>query len=315
MEPRAKYTFVGSAVLTIAIFIIGFGIWISGDSSGDKKKFTIYFKEQSLDGLQIESAVTLKGIQVGIVKQIELSKNNIEKTQVIVELENKIPVKTDTRAVIKRNILTGFATIDLAESTNQSELLLESPDEEPYPVIPEGRSELSAFAASLPELVSSVNVLVTRVSDFLSENNRISFTNTLSNVETVSNSLVENNEKFGTIVNDFSQLSTNLKDMSGSINKISKKADRSLSEITQDFSSALNSINETSDSIRQDSHTVATTLATSAKLITQNTENMSGSLSEAARALSRAAEGFEDPKAIITGPGKATLGPGEYLKK
>jgi phospholipid/cholesterol/gamma-HCH transport system substrate-binding protein len=314
MESQVKYTFVGLGIIILFSAMLYTLLWLSQDeTAGGRKSYTIYFAEQSLDGLQLESAVTLKGIAVGRVKKIQLSDHNIELVRVLIDVSASTPIKINTHAIIKRNILTGLATIDLAGGTNESPALENIVVGENYPIIPEGQSEFSQFAASIPELVEDVNQVVTRVNNFLSEDNQLSFGKTLKNVETITDSMANSNEKFKDIVADLSDLAKNLREMSTTLTSVSKKAESSISTITNDFSKTLQTVTETAEAIRVDSDELSKSVTTASRLFTQNTDQIADSMSQAAKSLSRTAEGFEDPKSIITGPGKNTLGPGELI--
>ena len=68
MESETHYRRVG-LFLIVSIIITAFClIWFSHFFANDNRnKFSILFKQQSLDGLQKESIVTMRGIKVGVV--------------------------------------------------------------------------------------------------------------------------------------------------------------------------------------------------------------------------------------------------------
>ena len=69
METDARYTLVGLVVLGLIASLAIAVVWLS-HSSGDKSfpRYTIYFKEESPAGLQIDGDVTMRGIKICKVK-------------------------------------------------------------------------------------------------------------------------------------------------------------------------------------------------------------------------------------------------------
>src|SRR5690606_22498720 len=114
MEPESRYTFVGAVVLAlVAITILGY-LWLAGVGSADNfRYYTIHFEQQSLEGMQIGSDVNMRGVKVGRVQEYSISRDNINRVDVVVRVDRETPVSVNTRAVVGRNLVTGIARIDL----------------------------------------------------------------------------------------------------------------------------------------------------------------------------------------------------------
>src|SRR5262249_12081003 len=145
----------------------------------------------SLDGLQINSDVRMKGIKVGSVASLQISKKNIALVKVNIRVDEDTPVKVDTRATIKRNLLTGLATVDLDKSSQESALLTEVKPDEEYPVIPEGRSELDEVAASVPDLIHDASESIKRLNALLSDENVQLVHDIVANVDRVTSAFAK----------------------------------------------------------------------------------------------------------------------------
>lgn len=157
METEAKYTLVGIVVVSVFAALVGAILWMSSDlGKKEMQKYIVYFKESNLSGLEVDSIVTMKGVKVGTISALNISKEDIEKVKVVLEVEEGTPVRENTEAAINRNFLTGLASIDLVHSTQKSPPLSAAPEGEEAPVIKESNSELQAMTNSLSDTLRAI---------------------------------------------------------------------------------------------------------------------------------------------------------------
>jgi phospholipid/cholesterol/gamma-HCH transport system substrate-binding protein len=279
MESHAKYTLVGAVVLTLLGLTIFAALWLS--RAGDTREYTfyaVYFRHHSLAGLQEDSAVTMRGIKVGTVKSLEIATPDVEQVKVVLKIESETPVKTDTEAVVQRNLLTGLAYIDLVRTTANAPLLSVKDGEE-LPVIPEGRSQLDAIASDLPRMIEHFNALVADARGFLTPENQKAAAAILTNLHEISNQFSSNG-------GDLSGFLSNLTKLSGDLDTLVKKIDLRTEELTR----ALKGTSST---------------------ISLETQNISRNLGRAAQGIAQTVERYQDPASLLGGPPPGALGPGE----
>ena len=222
MEPDARYTIVGAFVVGGVVAIVLFILWITETASNESSTdYAIYFKEQNLDGLQINSNVTMKGIKVGSVDSVAIAPTNIEQVRVVVRILDGTPIKADTQATIQRNLLTGLASIDLVGSTQGSGPLEATLPDEPFVVIPAGRSKIEVVAKSLPDVFSNVSSIAERVNAFLSPENQQAFAASLKNIEQVS----------GVFASESSEIKLLIRDMRRALQSFDRLAGTSATEM------------------------------------------------------------------------------------
>src|SRR4051812_14874970 len=114
MEPEARYTAIGAALLVLLVAFAASVVWLTRSGTrADSRHYTIYFERQSLQGLQVGSAVEMRGIPIGRVKRFAFSRGNINRVEVTIRVAGATPVSTNTVAVVERKILTGLAHISL----------------------------------------------------------------------------------------------------------------------------------------------------------------------------------------------------------
>jgi phospholipid/cholesterol/gamma-HCH transport system substrate-binding protein len=315
MESQAKYTLIGSFVVVSAILLVVALLWLSEAGGGrDISYYTVYFKKHSLDGLQTDGDVTMKGIKVGSVAEYHISPKSVEVVVVRLEINSKTPVKTDTRAVIKRNILTGIAYIDLVGSSEKSPLLVRVGVEEVDPVIPEGTSDLDKLAESIPEVIDHLNSIATRINSVLSESNVANVSSSLSNLEKVTRVLGENSTRIENVLINLETSTSQLASASKSVSSFANKSERSLKNVVDESTKTLQGLQKLIATADKRAGEVTTSIMGSSQVFSQEMSSLSQSITEAAGALSRTLEDFEDPRTIITGPRESSLGPGEYLQ-
>ena len=109
--------------ISIFILIVSIGL-ITGSKLLEKKAtYFIRYRDISLTGLEIGSAVKYRGIRIGRIEDIFIDKEDI--TSIIVELtiDSEVPIKEDTKAIITLIGITGLKMIELQGGTNEAEVL------------------------------------------------------------------------------------------------------------------------------------------------------------------------------------------------
>lgn len=314
MDSQAKYGLVGAAVVLSTLMIIAFVLWLSEVGANNQVKyFNVYFKEHSLNGLQTDSDVTMKGIKIGSVVDYQISERDIEQVKVLLKLQESVPIKTDTRAVVKRNLLTGLATVELIGSSQGSIALESVLAGEDYPIIPEGRTDLDVLADSLPDLMSDVSSMVQEASLAFSEENRESLASILANLKKFSDVLATKDEAIGGMIEEVTKLVRELQCISKSLNGVAGNIDEQLNKIGDELNNALMQVSQTTETVGKKTEEVAKSVTNAVDVITLRTEVLSQDVSRAANRITAASEKFEDPRALIAKPGVDELGPGEEL--
>ncbi len=279
MESEARYALVGVVVLALTAALVMSVLWLSGETEDEARTYySVYFRKHSLAGLQENCDVTMRGIKVGSVRYLQIAPDDIELVKVTVEVKASTPVKQDARAVIQRNLLTGVSSIDLIGSTSRAPFIEATPGER-YPVIPEGETTFGAIQDSLPDMIEKGSQALNRANDLLSDDNRAALSATLHNVSLFTGQLAESRVEIVRSLEMVSNLSVRLNEF---VINFDKRAETMFSTVKQ-----------------------------TAESINAEVTAMTRSVSQAANTLSSTLEHYEEPRSLITGPGKNALGPGE----
>lgn len=214
METRAHHILVGLFTLTAGALVLGFILWMSRSGvDRDFQLFDILFQE-AVSGLSVGSPVQYSGIRVGEVDRLRLDPEDPRLVWARVRVSSTAPVKVDTTARLTLLNVTGASGIELSQGRPSSALLTA---EQGVPVI---RAEPSSFArlrVSSDELLASITSLLDRANAILSEENAANFSSVLSNLETFTASM---NDQQDTLQQGLESLARAGEDLSGILQRI-----------------------------------------------------------------------------------------------
>lgn len=190
MEPKTNYLYVGTAVLLLiagAVFVV---LWLTSLRHNElKDNYIVYFREQTLRGLQKGSAVTMRGISIGEVESLHILPTDDAGVRVEISVAADTPIVGNCSAIIERNLLTGLATIEIARVPSSSKAVVKVVPGEVYPVIPEGSPRLQLLADSASQILDNLNVTLQDLSDLVDQEKKESFSRILLNIEKITEGL------------------------------------------------------------------------------------------------------------------------------
>jgi phospholipid/cholesterol/gamma-HCH transport system substrate-binding protein len=312
MEPEAKYTLVGGAMLLLLALIAAAIYWLATSGQGKNvQTYTIYFSHQSLEGLQVRSDVRMRGIRVGAVTAFSFSPTKPGTVQVVIGVDPSTPIKQSTQAIVDRNLVTGVAAIRLQNATEDSPPLPEAAPGEDPAVIAEGASQLQQFSETVNELAQRADETLGRINATLSPENVAAIGKTLDNLRVAS-------EGAASVVNRLDQTLVSIGRSADRIDGVAASAGADVHRLADRYD-ALGA--QTTQSIREVSGAVQQ-LSTDLSAVSQRTESLvtdsdveiritAQQLRSSTDALAIAARRFRDPRATLFGPAEGSLGPGE----
>jgi phospholipid/cholesterol/gamma-HCH transport system substrate-binding protein len=311
MEPEAKYTVVGTAVLVLLALVVAAAVWLkSTEGQRDDVPYKIYFAHQSLEGLQIRSEVKMQGIRVGSVTGFRISPRRPGTVEVFIRVDGSTPIRQSTRANVDRHLLTGIASIRLVNTDEHSARLTEAPPNEPYPVIAEGESEYK-LTESAAYMAQRADETMQRINRLLSDDNQVALSEILVNLQHISASMDRTMAGLDHALTGINRAAEEVRKTSsgiaGDAHKLASRYDALGAESTT-------AVREVSAAIRQMGADVAR-LSTrmDAVLADGNVELRltAQELRATADSLGTAARRFSDPGRVLFGPTKGSMGPGE----
>ncbi len=181
MENKAKYTTVGLFVLTFSVAMVAFVLWLARYDVDEitAREYRIY-STNSVAGLNKNSIIQYKGLNIGTVKDIRVNPKNLEEIEIILKITQPQLIKVDSFAIIESQGVTGNKLIEISGGSQDSEIL-EQNKELNYTKIPLKKSFLDKITSSAGNITSNVETLLKRIELLLNDKNIKNIENILSN--------------------------------------------------------------------------------------------------------------------------------------
>lgn len=312
MEPEAKYTLVGSAVILLAALIAGTVIWLRSSGEGaDAHRYKIYFERQSLEGLELRSYVTMRGIRVGSVTGFRFSSSKPNAVELFISVDPATPVRESTRATVQRHLVTGLSTVRLENLTEDSPPLAKAPPGEPHPVIAEGESRIQQVSDNLAHLVQTADTTMQRLNETLSPQNRAALAETLQSLSRLSQRAEASLAKADATLGSLGTAADEVRAMARSISADAGKLAARYDGLGEEATVSVREINAAVRKLGADMERLARRADALLATGDDDLRTTAQSLRSAADAVGAAASRLRDPRGAIFGPPEGGLGPGE----
>jgi phospholipid/cholesterol/gamma-HCH transport system substrate-binding protein len=238
METRAGYLIVGIFVLFSFFGILGFFLWLAkSDLDYKVNMYSIYFKG-SVTGLTVGGPVNYLGVPVGTVKEIELDTDTPDRVHLIVAIKDSILIKEDAYASLELQGLTGYKLVQIYGGSKDSPLLKRK-NGQLYPIIVSRYSGVEELMTTLPRMINKFTNLVDRFNATFNEQNRDRFSNTLKNVELLSERLAESSVPLKELIDNTNKAVQSFgKEIKG-VSLCTQQTFREIDGVTQDIKTFL----------------------------------------------------------------------------
>lgn len=228
METRANYALIGLFTLAVFAGILGFVYWFAaGRNNGDKVSYRVIFTG-SVSGLSRGSLVRFNGLRVGEVTTIDLVPNDPSRVMAIIEIDQKTPVKTDTRARLEYQGLTGQASVQLSGGTAGAPGLV-SPDGA-RPVIYADRSDFQDILETVQRLATRTDGILAKVEKVVTDN-EASIGSTIRSAEVFAKALADNSAGVGAFLAAVGDTAQRISSLSGRLETLSATAEELLRSV------------------------------------------------------------------------------------
>jgi len=168
METDKNYFLVGLFVISMILACICFTLWSTSGGNNDYTPYRIRFAE-SVSGLNKESAVKFRGVNIGAVEKISIDSKDPKLIQVDIRVLKSTPIKTDTTATLKLYGITGEVYIELSGGSHNTPPLKTKKDE--LPEIQAKPSSIDAILNGVPKLLEKANHVADQLSKIFSDEN------------------------------------------------------------------------------------------------------------------------------------------------
>ncbi|MBL8572028.1 MAG: MCE family protein [Phreatobacter sp.] len=199
METKANTTLIGLFTLAV-LAVFGLFLWWflrAGDNT-NREDYRIVFTGP-VGGLRTGANVFFNGIRKGEVRKIDIDPADPRKVVAIVAIQQGTPISSATRASLNVQLLSGIASIGLANGLGVAQPIQRPADGAPPQIGPDvpGGQDLLAGAQ---ETMSTLNNLVRRLDETIATGQG-SFQRSLQNVENFTAALNDNTDNIRNFLN------------------------------------------------------------------------------------------------------------------
>jgi phospholipid/cholesterol/gamma-HCH transport system substrate-binding protein len=312
METEGRYTLVGILVMGALALMVMAILWLAGGADRIAyQTYSIYFRQQSLDGLAVGSPVKMRGIKVGVVDSYRFAQGEDDAVRVVTRIDEGVPVHQGAVAYIKRNLVTGIAAVEINNGPGEAPLLVEAPEGERFPVIDEGSSEIDKVATAVTRLAENGAQVVERMNTLLSDENQQAISATLANLKELSGHLAANKQSLEAVVQGIRDASDEFRFAGASISQAATRAEGSIAAVGENANEALKEAARAMDKLQQETVMISLRIQELTETGTLEMTNISREVRAGADAMTTAGRRLSEPRAILFGPGSQQLGPGE----
>lgn len=247
--------------------------------------------------------------------------------RVEVRIDKRTPIRTNTVAVVTRNVVTDIAAIELVTREPPGPPLAEAPRGERYPVIGEAGSEFDELAARVGRIGDMAAVTLNNINQLLSAENREAVMAGVRNLRDLSAGF---NERLGALDRTLATARSAAKDVGNAAGQLGRSGER-IAGVTEragerldatlaqaertlaDARQAIQQVAAASSAVQQQTAATARRLEDTATSVADQLEAAASELRVGIDAATRVLDRLRDPRAALLGPSKAQLGPGETL--
>lgn len=156
MTTNSAKFLIGLFVIVGALIFAAIIIWVGAAKYFAKGSLYAVYFDESVQGLQVDSAIKYRGVAIGNVKRIDVAPD-YRLIEVIMKINLGGDMARQTIASLKTAGITGVVFIEL-DQISEGELS-HSPQlsfKPPYPVIPSRLSEISRFVSDAGDVIQKI---------------------------------------------------------------------------------------------------------------------------------------------------------------
>jgi phospholipid/cholesterol/gamma-HCH transport system substrate-binding protein len=170
METRANYVLIGAFTLAVIAGAFGFVWWFQRLAEGGTRvAYEIAF-DGSVSGLRPGASVLFNGIRVGDVVSLDIDPKEPRRVVATISVSSATPIRSDTKAGLEMQGLTGVASVTLAGGTSDAPPLKGEGGRPPR--IGADPSQFTDLMVGAKQLVARLDGIALRVDKLLESNEK-----------------------------------------------------------------------------------------------------------------------------------------------
>lgn len=226
MEPKAHHVIIGLFTIVAFVAALAFALWL-GKSNADRE--WAYYKigfSQAVSGLSKGNPVLYNGVHIGDVLDINLNMKNPRHVQVLVRIDEEVPIHEDTQAGLVLANITGSMSIQFSGGSPDSPII--EGDQQDPPLIMAEPSPFSNLLTNGEELLQKANTLLTNANRIFSPQNIENLTAILSNTREGTDALLSQRDELAALLEQFSVAAKRAEEAAIKVSEVSTNTNKIL---------------------------------------------------------------------------------------
>lgn len=194
-----KYKLGVFLTVSAALLVMTIMVFAGLSLTDSQEKYFIYF-EESVAGLELGAPVKLGGVNVGTVTGVRVNPDNVEQVEVKIAVDPETPVKTDTKAYVNLQGITGLQYVELRDSSKEAQRL------EPGSAIPAGKSMIARFSGQADVMLAKVDKVLDNILVVTGEDNQQKISGALTHIESMVKSIDKMSVELATVTTQINEI-------------------------------------------------------------------------------------------------------------
>lgn len=256
MENKNSYFIAGLFFCLVVGFIGIFLLFMQGYNSKETRDYYIVTKELP-NGIKKDGEVRFIGVPVGHIRDIYFSDPHSATIEIWLSIDDNLPIKTDSQAIVERSGISGIAHINITKGSDTARIFNKNERAQ----ISLGEGLLDKIGSRTANLTESLDKIASKIDEALRQENLDKLLNSINKINSLMNVIAsdKNLDKIDGIIDNLYIVSQDLK--SANLDRLAANLDKSISDIN----TAWNNIDERINSGQIDFKTMLTPTIKSAQ--------------------------------------------------
>lgn len=235
MENKNSYFIAGLFFCLVVGFIGIFLLFMQGYNSKETRDYYIVTKELP-NGIKKDGEVRFIGVPVGHIRDIYFSDPHSATIEIWLSIDDNLPIKTDSQAIVERSGISGIAHINITKGSDTARIFNKNERAQ----ISLGEGLLDKIGSRTANLTESLDKIASKIDEALRQENLDKLLNSINKINSLMNVIAsdKNLDKIDDIIDNLYIVSQDLK--SANLDRLAANLDKSISDIN----TAWNNIDE-----------------------------------------------------------------------
>lgn len=235
MENKNSYFIAGLFFCLVVGFIGIFLLFMQGYNSKETRDYYIVTKELP-NGIKKDGEVRFIGVPVGHIRDIYFSDPRSATIEIWLSIDDNLPIKTDSQAIVERSGISGIAHINITKGSDTARVFNKNERAQ----ISLGEGLLDKIGSRTANLTESLDKIASKIDEALRQENLDKLINSINKINSLMNVIAsdKNLDKIDGIIDNLHVVSQDLN--RADLDKLAANLDKAINNIN----TAWNNIDE-----------------------------------------------------------------------